>query len=148
MSIETYLAALSDEHKPVISQLVELFTTHLPEGFTPCIAYNMITFAIPHSTYPAGYHCDPKIPLPFISIGAKKTGISMHHMGLYSFPELNAWFVAEFPKYSRFKLDMGKGCVRFKKPEHIPFELIEQLAQKITPEQWIAQYESLYRKKK
>ena len=71
----------------------------------------------------------------------------MHHMGMYGDPKLVKWFSDEYPKHSSTKLDMGKACIRFKKPEHIPFKLIAELASKISPQQWIAFYESHLQKR-
>jgi hypothetical protein len=103
----------------------------------------MIGYVVPHSLYPDGYHCDPKLPLPFMSIASQKNFIALYHMGIYSDPELLEWFKAEYPKYVKTKLDMGKSCIRFKKPETIPYELIAQLSTKMTPQNWIDRYESV-----
>ena len=136
-----------------LRELYRVISTNLPVGFTPCISYGMISFSVPHSLYPSGYHCDPKQPLPFISFAAKKNHISLHHMGLYAQDDQGKntaldWFVSEWPKYTSKKLDMGKGCIRFKKPEDIPFPLIGELATKITVQQWIESYESAFRSSK
>ena len=102
----------------------------------------MLGYVVPHSIYPKGYHCNPKQELPFINIASQKNFISLHHLGLYANNSLLEWFVSEYPKHSTYKLDMGKGCVRFKKMEAIPFELIEQLVSKITVTEWILFYEN------
>ena len=107
----------------------------------------MIGYVVPHSIYPKGYHCDPKLPLPFMNIASQKNFIAFYHMGIYGNPELMNWFVNEFPNYSKAKLDMGKSCVRFKKMNEIPFELIGELVKKMTVADWVNQYESLYKKK-
>ena len=99
-----------------------------------------------HLIYPAGYHCDPKQPLPFVGMASQKNFISVYHMGLYAKPELLEWFTTEYPKYSKTKPDMGKSCIRFKKPAEIPYNLLAALAAKLTPQQWIAHYESQLRK--
>src|SRR5690606_23461443 len=109
-------------------------------------SYGMITFVVPHSLFPAGYHCDPKQALPFISIASQKNFIALYHMGLYANKELLTWFEQEWPKHTTLKLDMGKSCIRFKNPELIPFDLIGELASKVTPEEWIAAYEANRRK--
>jgi uncharacterized protein YdhG (YjbR/CyaY superfamily) len=101
------------------------------------MSYGMIGFVVPHSTFPAGYHCNPSLPLPFVNIASQKNYIAVHHMGLYANPILLKWFVDEYPKHSITKLDMGKGCIRFKKPESIPYKLLEELATKITVDEWI-----------
>lgn len=67
-------------------------------------------------------------------------------MGIYSNPDLHDWFVNEYPKHSKRKLDMGKSCIRFKKLDEIPFELIGELMTKVTVEQWIDIYEKNIKK--
>ena len=112
------------------------------------MAYGMVGYVVPHSIYPPGYHCDPKLPLGFIALASQKNFIALHHMGLYGSPKLLEWFTNEYPKHSKTKLDMGKGCVRFKKPDQIPFDLIGALAEKMTPQQWIECYEAAFRSAK
>ncbi|MGV3640687.1 MAG: DUF1801 domain-containing protein, partial [Adhaeribacter sp.] len=105
-------------------------------------SYGMIGYVVPHSLYPAGYHCDPKQPLPFMGVASQKNFVSVYHMGLYSDPELLNWFTGEYPKHCKTKLDMGKSCIRFKKPEQVPFELLGELAAKLSPREWIDLYEA------
>lgn len=108
----------------------------------------MIGYVVPHTLYPEGYHCDPKQPLPFINIASQKGFIAIYHIGLYADDKLLEWFTSEYPKHSKTKLDMGKSCIRFKKTEQIPFELIAQLAKKITPNDWIETYVRQFKTKK
>jgi hypothetical protein len=112
------------------------------------MSYGMIGYVVPHSNYPEGYHCAPELPLPFINIASQKNFVAFYHMGIYAEKEILDWFTGEFPKHSKSKLDMGKSCIRFKKPEQIPFELIGELVQKITVEKWIEIYESNIKQKK
>jgi hypothetical protein len=115
------------------------------------MGYGMMGFSVPHSLYPAGYHCDPKLPLPFMGLASQKHFIAVYHMGVYADPKLLKWFTDNYSKAGVGKLDMGKSCIRFKKPENIPYKLIGELASKITPRQWIEKYESVLkdsRKKK
>ena len=107
----------------------------------------MIGYVVPHSIYPKGYHCDPKLPLPFINIASQKNFIALYHMGIYADENLLNWFVNEFYKHSKAKLDMGKSCIRFKKPELIPYDLIGQLFTKLTVNDWVNIYESAFLKK-
>ncbi|AXG74781.1 DUF1801 domain-containing protein [Flavobacterium arcticum] len=137
-----YMDSLPEDRKPAMEKLRNVILENLPDGFQECMAYGMLGYVVPHSLYPAGYHCDPKIPLPFLNVASQKNFIAVYHMGVYGSKELYDWFVTEFPKHSKYKLDMGKSCIRFKKPDAIPFELIGELVAKITPEQWIATYES------
>jgi hypothetical protein len=110
------------------------------------MSYGMIGYVVPHSKYPAGYHCNPKDPLPFLNIASQKNHIAVYHMGLYSKPDLLNWFTAAHAKASAKKLDMGKSCIRYKKAEDIPQSLIGELASKMTPDEWISQYEQAFKK--
>jgi hypothetical protein len=138
---DEYIASLSDDRQPAMEKLREVIKKNLPKGFSETMAYGCLGFVVPHSKYPAGYHCDPKQPLPFVSIASQKNFIALYHMGIYGSPALLGWFTEEYPKYSKTKLDMGKSCIRFKKPEQIPYELIGELMKKITPDMWIETYE-------
>ncbi len=140
-TIDEILANLPDDRKEAFTKLHQTIVSNLPEGFEPGISYGMLGYVIPHHLYPAGYHCKPSEPLPFASLASQKNSISFYHMGIYMDPALMEWFVAEFPKHSTQKLDMGKSCIRFKKAEHIPYDLLGQLMQKMTAAQWIALYE-------
>ena len=135
-TVNEYITSLPEERKAAITKLRKTIKANLPKGFEEGIGYGMIGYVVPHSLYPKGYHCNPKLPVPFINIGSQKKYIAMHHMGLYASKTLLDWFVAEFEKVPS-KLDIGKGCVRFKKPEEIPFELIGELVKKVTVKQWI-----------
>jgi hypothetical protein len=119
---------------------------NIPQGFEEVMSYGMLGFVIPHSIYPEGYHCDPKLPLPFINLASQKNFIALYHMGIYADNQLLEWFVAEYPKNSKTKLDMGKSCIRFKKLDDIPYELIGDLAGKISVTDWIKSYETAFKK--
>ena len=133
---------LSQERKDAVSKLRKVILKNLPIGFTETMGYGMLGYVIPHTIYPDGYHCDPKTPLPFMSVASQKNFVAVYHMGIYADKELFDWFVNEYPNYSNRKLDMGKSCIRFKKIEEIPYELIGELASKMTTEEWIDIYES------
>jgi uncharacterized protein YdhG (YjbR/CyaY superfamily) len=143
-SVEDYIAQLPEDRQEVIQKLRKLFQKKLPKGFQECISYGMIGYVVPHTLYPKGYHCDPKLPLPFLSIASQKNFIALYHMGIYADSRILDWFTSEFPKHSKAKLDMGKSCIRFKKMDQIPYDLIGELATKFTPEQWVDCYEFNY----
>lgn len=145
---EEYLESLPEERKEPMAGLRKEIKKNIPKGFKEAIAYGMISYSVPHSIYPPGYHCDPKLPLMLMSLGSQKNFIVLHHMGLYADPDLLKWFVAEYEKTDAGKLDMGKGCVRFKKAEKIPYKLIGELAAKLTPQQWVDKYESVLKMSK
>ena len=140
--IDEYIASLPEDRKEPLSRLRTLIEMNLPKGFEETFSSGMINWVVPHKIYPAGYHCNPKQPLPFLSLASQKNSISLYHMGVYSDPELLSWFQDEWSKSSERKLDMGKSCIRFKRPEEIPFDLIGRLAAKLSPADWIALYEA------
>ena len=101
----------------------------------------MPSWVVPHSTYPKVYHCSPELPLPFLSVASRKNYIALYHMGIYVNKELMEWFVEEYPKHSKYKLDIGKSCIRFKRLDDIPFNLIGELCSKMSVKDWITIYE-------
>ena len=142
VSIEEYLAKIPEERQEVFTQLREQVLANIPNGFNEELSYGQIGYVVPHSIYPNGYHCDPKLPLPFMNIASQKNFIALYHSGIYAANELLEWFRNEYPRYCKSKLDMGKSCIRFKKVEEIPFDLIAQLTNKMSCEEWIEIYES------
>lgn len=136
-----YIASLPEERKIVIEQLRTIVLKNLPKGFEETMGYGMLSYVVPHSIYPSGYHCDPKTPLPFLSVASQKNFIAFYHMGIYADEKLLNWFVSEYPKHCKSKLDMGKSCIRFKKMNDIPYELLGELASKMSVQDWISLYE-------
>jgi len=139
--ISSYIDVLSEDKKVVFNKLRSVIIDNLPKGFVEVYSYKMIGYVVPHSLYPNGYHCDPKLPLPFINIACQKNFIAIYHMGIYSDEGLLAWFKEEYPKHCTNKLDMGKSCIRFKNINKIPYQLIGELVKKMTVEQWVNIYE-------
>lgn len=146
-SPEDYISQIPEERQEAIKKLRQTILENLPKGFEEGIQYGMIAYYVPHSIYPNGYHCDPEIPLPFMSFASQKNSINLYHSGIYAKPELHDWFVAAYPKHSKRKLDMGKSCIRFKKVDEIPFGLIAELCTKMTVEEWVDIYETNIKKK-
>ncbi|MBP7280010.1 MAG: DUF1801 domain-containing protein [Leptospiraceae bacterium] len=138
---DEYINELPNDRKEVMTKLRTIIKKNIPKGFQEVMGYGMIGYAVPHSIYPAGYHCNPKDPLPFMGIASQKNFIAVYNMGVYSDPKLLKWFTSEYPKHSNRKLDMGKSCIRFKKIDQIPYELIGELAKKMTVKDWITLYE-------
>ena len=145
-TVEAILSNVPPERAEAFNTLHQTILKNLPEGFEAAMSYGMLGYVVPHRIYPAGYHCKPAEPLPFASIASQKNSINFYHMGIYSNPELLDWFVAEYPKHCKQKLDMGKSCIRFKKLEEIPYELIGELMTKMSVQQWIDLYESQLKK--
>lgn len=145
-NIEEYIQKVSEDKREAITTLRNVIKKNLPKGFEECISSGMIGYVVPHKTYPAGYHCNPASPLPFVCLAAQKNFIAIYHMGVYAQPELLKWFTEEHAKRVKTKLDMGKSCIRYKKPETIPYDLLAELMQKITVSQWIETYEKAYKR--
>ncbi len=143
---ELYLAELSEDRKIAVGKLRTIILDNLPKGFEEVMSYGMIGYVVPHAIYPKGYHCDPKIPLPFISLASQKNFVALYHMGIYGNQNLLNWFVSEYPKHCKSKIYIGKSCVRFKKMDDIPFDLIAELASKVSVQDWISNYESYFTK--
>jgi hypothetical protein len=144
---DEYIKNSSDAHREALEKLRATVLKNIPKGFHEEMSYGMIGYVVPHSLYPAGYHCNTKLPLPFMNIASQKNFIGFYHMGMYANKEIYDWFVAEYGKRVESKLDMGKSCVRFKKPEHIPYDMIAELCKKFTVKQWIETYETAFKTK-
>jgi len=146
-SPKEYISQLPEERQPVVSKIRDIINKNIPKGFEEQMSYGMLGWVVPHSLYPDGYHCDPKLPLPFINLASQKNFVALYHSGIYANPKLYDWFVSEYPKHCKRKLDMGKSCIRFKSMDDIPYELIEELCTKMTSENWIVLYEKNTKKK-
>ena len=144
--VNDYFDKVAEDRKDIMMKLRKIINNNLPEGFEECLNYGMPGWVIPHNIYPEGYHCTPDLPLPFMNIASQKNFIGLHHMGIYSDPNLLKWFLEEYAKQCKYKIDMGKSCIRLKRMNDIPYELIAKLCQKMTPHQWIKLYEKNFKK--
>ena len=145
-TVDQYLSEVPPERQEAMNKLRRVVLKNLPKGFKEAMGYGMMGYCVPHSIYPAGYHCNPKDPLPFAGMASQKNSINFYHMGINADPKLLKWFIDEYKKTGLGKLDMGKSCIRFKKPENIPYKLIGELCSKITVEKWIETYEKNIKK--
>lgn len=143
VTVGQYLSEVPPERQAAMNKLRGIIKKNLPKGFNETMGYGMMGYCVPHSIYPAGYHCNPKDPLPFAGLASQKNSINFYHMGIYADAGLLKWFTDEYAKTGLGKLDMGKSCMRFKKPENIPYDLIGRLCSKITVDQWIKTYEAM-----
>jgi Domain of unknown function (DU1801) len=139
-TVNEYIESLPDDRKQIISDMRNVILKNLPKGFEETMQYGMISYVVPHKIYPAGYHTNPKDALPFISLASQKNHIALYHMAVYQ-GALHDWFLGAWKKVTDKKLDMGKACIRFKKPDDVPLKLIGELSGKVTPKQWIDMYE-------
>lgn len=142
-TVDAYIASLPEERRGVVTRLRDLANAHIPAWFQECMNYGMIGRVVPHSIYPPGYHCDPKMPLPFFNIASQKNTINLYHIGLYGNPALYDRFVSQRPKHTSHKLDIGKSCIRFKKRDDIPYTLLGILLEKMTTKDIVALYENM-----
>ncbi|NNC69496.1 MAG: DUF1801 domain-containing protein [Flavobacteriaceae bacterium] len=145
-SPEDYINQVPAERQNALKKLRKVIKDNLPQGFEEGIIYKMIGYYVPHSVYPDGYHCDPKIPLPFMSFASQKNSVNLYHSGIYAKKELHDWFVNEFAKHCDRRLDMGKSCIRFKHFDEIPFKLIGELTRKMSSKEYIEIYENAIKK--
>lgn len=143
---DEYISNLPDDRKEAISKLREIINKNIPEGFKEEMNYGMIGWVVPHSIYPDGYHTKPTDPLPFMNLASQKNHIAVYNMGVYADKNILNWFTEEYSKVSKLKLDMGKSCIRFRKSEYITYDLIGELAGKMTVDQWIDIYEGSFKK--
>ena len=146
-SPKDYITQVPEDRKKTLEKLRKTIKENLPKEFEEGIQYGMIGYYVPHSIYPDGYHCNPKEPLPFMSFASQKNSVNLYHSGIYAIPKIHDWFVNEYPKHCSRKLDMGKSCIRFKKLDEIPYDLISQLCKKLTAKEWIETYESTLKKR-
>lgn len=140
-TVPQYIDSLPADRKKAIIAIRKTILKNLPKGFEEEMSYGMIGYVVPHTLYPSGYHCNPSLPLPFISLASQKNYISVYHMALYE-GKLLDWFIDEWKQVSTKKLDMGKCCIRFKNPDDIPVNLLGKLVSKVSPKQWIDLYEA------
>ncbi len=145
-TVKEYLESVPEERQKQFKRLRSVIKKNLPKGYKECISYGMIGYVVPHKLYPDGYHCKPELPLPFVNLASQKNFVAVYHSGIYADPKLMKWFTTEFSKHSDRKLDMGKSCIRFKKVDEIPMDLIGELMTKMTVEDWIKLYEKNVKK--
>ena len=142
-TVDAYLTSLPQDRQQAIAAIRKAILKNLPAGFVEQMSYGMIGYVVPHNLYPAGYHCTPSLPLPYMNVASQKNFIAVYHMGIYANAQLLTWFTDECSKRVTGKLDMGKSCIRFKKPANIPFDLLGELAGKLSVAEWIKLYEKI-----
>ena len=146
-TVEEYLEVLPEKRRAAVEKLREVILSNLPEGFDEQLSYGMIGYVVPLSKYPKGYHSKKGEPLPFMSLASQKNHIALYHMGLYGNQDVEEWFIDEYAKQVPTKLNMGKSCIRFRNPDHIPYDLIAELVQKISVDEFINNYEQSLKRK-
>lgn len=136
-TVDQYISELPEDRRIIIEKIREVIKKNIPDGFEERMGYGMPGYDVPFSKYPKGYRCDPKVPLPFAGFASQKNHIAIYHMGMYAIPGLYEWFVNEYTHRVGKAPDLGKSCLRFRPKQSIPYDLIGELFQKITVDQWI-----------
>ncbi len=142
-TVQEYLKELPADRHEAINAVRGVILANLPKGYEECMSYGMIGYVVPHSIYPKGYQCNPKLPLPFVNLGSQKNHIALHLMCCYGNPELKAWFEKAWQDAGK-KFDTGGGCVRFKKLEEVPLEVIGQLVARLPVDVYIRGIEKAF----
>lgn len=155
-TVAEYLDSLPDDRRAALEAVRDVFLKNLGAGFEEGMQYGMIGYYVPHGLYPAGYHCDPKQPLPYAGLASQKNYMSFYLMSLYlaaggrrpeGGSDFEKWFRAEWAKTGK-KLDMGKSCIRFKKLDDLALDVIAEALRRVSAEKYIEQYESVLTSKK
>jgi hypothetical protein len=142
-TVQEYLTGLPADRREAITAVRGVILANLPKGYEECMSYGMIGYVVPHSIYPKGYQCNPKLPLPFVNLGSQKNHMALHLMCCYGDPKLKAWFEKAWKDTGK-KFDMGGGCVRFKKLEDVPLDVIRQLIAKLPVDVYIRRIEEVF----
>ena len=140
-TVRQYLAELPSDRRAALQAVREVILANLDPDYEEGMQYGMIGFYVPHRVFPAGYHCDPRQPLPFASLASQKNYMALHLMSVYSDNEHRAWFHEAWAKTGK-KLDMGKSCVRFKKIEDLALDVIGEAIQRVPVKTYVAHYQS------
>jgi uncharacterized protein YdhG (YjbR/CyaY superfamily) len=140
-TVEEYLAALPEDRREAIGQLRAVILQSLPQGYEETMQYGHIAYVVPHKLYPAGYHCNPADPLPYASLASQKSHMALYLMTVYGQPALAEWLREQYAARG-LKLDMGKSCIRFKKLQQVPLDVIGEIIAKVPVEAYIAACEA------
>jgi len=140
-TVKDYLAELPEDRRKAIEAVRKVIRQNLPKGYQETMQYGMIGYCVPHSVYPPGYHCDPKQPLPFAGLASQKNYMSLYLFCVYADPKEVEWFTRAWTAAGK-KLDMGKGCIRFRTIEDVPLDVVGEVIARAPVEKFIATYEA------
>jgi hypothetical protein len=139
-TVDEYLQALPEDRRRTISAVRSVILANLPDGYEEQINYGMIGYVVPHSLYTAGYHCDPTKPLALAQLGSQKNHMALYLMTVYGDPATEQWFRKAWTAAGK-KLDMGKACVRFKKLEDVPLDVVGEVIARVPVQAYISRIE-------
>jgi hypothetical protein len=135
-SVEEYLAELPPERRAALQDVRQVILKNLDKNYEEGMQYGMIGYYVPHRIHPAGYHCDPKQPLPFAALGSQKNHLSIYLMCVYGGTELRDWFESAWAKTGK-KLDAGKACIRFKRAEDLALDVIGEAVRRVPAKRYV-----------
>lgn len=141
-TVTEYIQSIQKDRRDAFTKLRNTILSHLPLEFTEQLSYGMIGYVVPLSIYPKGYHAKKGEPIPFISIASQKRHFAIYHTGIYMDEKLRDWFIKEYAKRVKTKLDMSKSCIRLKYFNDIPFDLIGELCEKVSLDEFVRMYEN------
>jgi hypothetical protein len=144
ITVEQYLSELDDDRRRAIEAVRQVILKNLDKDFEEGIQYGMIGYYVPHHVYPAGYHCDPKQPLPFAALASQKGYMSLYLMCIYGHEGHAKWFQDAWAKTGK-KLDMGKSCIRFKKVDDLALDVIAEAVRRVPAKKYIEHVEAMSR---
>jgi Domain of unknown function (DU1801) len=144
-TVSEYLRELPEDRKAVVTAVRNVILANLPEGYEECIQCGMIAYVVPHRLYPAGYHCNPEQPLQYAALGSQKNYLTLHLMTVYGDPATAEWLRQAFQAAGK-KLDMGKACIRFKKLEDLPLDVIGQVIARVPVKAYVARIEQFMKR--
>jgi len=139
-TVQAYLAELPPDRREALEAVRRVIRKNLDKDYEERMGYGMMGYAVPHSVYPPGYHCDPKQPLPFAGLASQKQAMSVYLMSVYMTPAELKWFTTAWAKTGK-KLDMGKSCIRFKKVEDLALDVLGEAIRRMPAKKYIAEYE-------
>jgi len=140
-TVKSYLASLPPDRRAAMEAVRTVILKNLDNDYVENMSYGMIGYCVPHSVYPAGYHCNPKQALPFAGLASQKNYMSVYLMCTYGSASHLKWFQEAWAKTGK-KLDMGKSCIRFKKVEDLALNVIGESIRRVPAKAYIAEVES------
>jgi len=144
-TVEQYLAELPEDRRAALQAVRQVILKNLDKDYEEGMGYGMMGYFVPHRMFPAGYHCDPKQPLPFAGLASQKNYMSVYLMCTYGESGEEKWFRAAWAKTGK-KLDMGKSCIRFKKLEDLALDVIGEAIRRVPAKAYIEHYQSVMQK--
>jgi hypothetical protein len=140
-TVAEYLASLPADRRDAVEAVRRVILKNIDKGFQETMQYGMIGYSVPHSVFPAGYHCDPRQPLPFAGLASQKQHMSLYIMGIYMDSPRRDWFIKAWKDTGK-KLDMGAACIRFKKIEDVPLDVVAEAFKRMSLKGYVEVYEA------